>query len=86
MLAVLSMSCGESTLAPSGTEVRRAPANGTPSLDWNSGALFGGLRSTSFTVTSAGGSFAGRRFVFSKFPGELDLRSGREQLRPRHVG
>jgi hypothetical protein len=28
-----------------------------PSLDWNSGALFSGQRSTSFTVTSTGGTF-----------------------------
>ncbi len=68
MVAVLSMSCGESTLAPSGTEVRRAPANGTPSLDWNSGALFSGLRSTSFTVTPAGGSFAVGGLYSLNFP------------------
>ena len=56
VLAVWSISCSDSATAPSGSRLRNAPA-GTPSLDWNSGSLFGGQKSTSFTVTSAGGTF-----------------------------
>jgi hypothetical protein len=41
---------------PSGSGLRNGPAD-RPSLDYNSGALFSGQRSTSFTVTSAGGAF-----------------------------
>ncbi len=40
----------------------------TPSLDWNSGALFSGLRSTSFTVTSAGGLFQAGPLYSVLFP------------------
>lgn len=56
VLTILSMSCGESTTAPS-RNAMGVPSSGAPSLDFNSGALFSGFRSTSFTVTSAGGSF-----------------------------
>ncbi len=57
MVAALSMSCSDSTTAPSGPRLRTAPTGNGPSLDFNSGALFSGLRSTSFTVTAAGGLF-----------------------------
>jgi hypothetical protein len=56
VLAVMSLSCSESTTTPSASGLRNVPAD-KPSLDWNSGALFNGQRSTSFTVTSAGGAF-----------------------------
>jgi hypothetical protein len=55
ILAALSLSC-ESATSPSGSGLRNAPAE-RPSLDYNSGASFSGQRSTSFTVTSAGGAF-----------------------------
>jgi len=55
-LALLSLSCGESSTSPSASRVLN-PAGGKPSLDYNSGAPFGGVRTTSFTVTSDGGTF-----------------------------
>ncbi len=56
VLAVLSMSCDQSATAPSTSRLKTV-ATDKPSLDYNSGSSFGGLRSTSFTVTSAGGTF-----------------------------
>jgi hypothetical protein len=55
VFAVLSISCDQSTTAP-GARLRTTPAD-KPSLDYNSGSAFNGLRTTSFTVTSAGGTF-----------------------------
>lgn len=58
MLAALSISCSDTTTtAPSGSGLQHSPPGKGPSLDWNSGALFNGARSTSFTVTAAGGTF-----------------------------
>jgi hypothetical protein len=68
VLAVLSISCSESTTAPSGSGLRHVPASGTPSLDFNPGALFNGTRSTTFTVTSAGGLFQVGGLYFVNFP------------------
>jgi hypothetical protein len=56
VLAVLSISCDQSTTVPSATRLKTISAD-KPSLDYNSGSLFGGLRTTSFTVTSAGGTY-----------------------------
>lgn len=56
VLAVLSISCDQSTTVPSTPGLKTISAD-KPSLDYNSGALFGGLRTTSFTVTSAGGTY-----------------------------
>ena len=57
VLAVVSLlSCSDSSTAPSGSALRSVPAS-RPSLDYNSGALASGQPSTSFTVTSAGGTF-----------------------------
>ncbi|HEY2163015.1 MAG TPA: hypothetical protein VGH04_03455, partial [Gemmatimonadaceae bacterium] len=50
------MSCDQSATAPSTSRLRTV-ATDKPSLDYNSGSAFGGLRSTSFTVTSSGGTF-----------------------------
>jgi hypothetical protein len=69
VLAVLSMSCGDSTTAPSRAAQRHASTGGTPSLDFNSGSFFGGgLRSTSFAVTSAGGTFQVGNLYTLNFP------------------
>lgn len=56
VVAATTASCGESATSPSAV-AHRAPQGGAPSLDLNSGALFSGLRSSSFTVTPAGGTF-----------------------------
>jgi hypothetical protein len=57
VLAVLSASCSDSATAPTRSAARHEPATGAPTLDLNSGSLFSGTRSTTFTVTSAGGRF-----------------------------
>jgi hypothetical protein len=56
VLAVLSISCDQSTTVPSAPRLKTISAD-KPSLDYNSGALFDGVRTTSFTVTSAGGTY-----------------------------
>ncbi len=67
VLAVLSMSCDQSATAPSTSRLRTV-ATDKPSLDYNSGSSFGGLRSTSFTVTSAGGTFQVGGLYALQFP------------------
>lgn len=68
VLAVVSASCSDSTTAPGRSVTRHEPVTAVPTLDLNSGSLFSGTRSTTFTVTSAGGRFQIGSFYWVTFP------------------
>ena len=68
VLAGLSTSCSDSTTVPDRSVVRHEPVTGAPTLDLNSGSLFSGTRSTTFTVTSAGGRFQIGNSYWVTFP------------------
>lgn len=68
VLAVASMSCGDSTTLPNRAAQRHALTGGAPTLDINSDALVSGVQSTTFTVTSAGGTFQVGNVYTLNFP------------------
>jgi hypothetical protein len=56
-VAVALAACSDAATGPSTTKVRNTVAADRPSLDINSSSRFWGLRTATFTLTSAGGTY-----------------------------